>query len=81
MDQLPGILLHVDLVDTDLFLPGLGLDLHIAVMADRQIELGDLIVLGVVRVKIIFPIELAVLVDLTVCGQPYSQGVLHHLLI
>ena len=42
------------------FLPGGRLDLHMTVSADRQIQLGDLVVLRVIRIEIILPVELAV---------------------
>ena len=54
MDQLTGILLHMDLMDAhSLFAALRGLDLHTAVMADGQIQLRDLIILGIVRIEII----------------------------
>ena len=49
MDQLSGILLHMDLMDPDGLFPALCLDLDPAVSADGQIQLGDLIVLRVIR--------------------------------
>ena len=81
MDQLSGILLHVDFVDTDLFLTCSGIDLDPAVMADWQIQLGDLIVLRVIRVEIVLPVEFAVLVDAAVRSQSDCQCVLYHLLV
>ena len=47
-------------------------------MYKRQ-ELGDLVVLRIVGVKIVFPVKPAVLVDFTVDRQPHRQGVFHHL--
>ena len=51
MDQFSGILLHVDLMDPDPLCSRCRLKLHVTVMADRQIQLGNLIVLRVIRVK------------------------------
>ena len=40
MDQLAGILFHMDLMDTDLFLyTRLSFDLYPAIVADRQVQL------------------------------------------
>ena len=66
MDQFSGILLHVDLMDPDPLCSCRRLKLHVTVMADRQIQLGNLIVLRVIRVKIVFPVKFTELVDLTV---------------
>ena len=66
MDQLSGILLHMDLMDADALCSCCRFQLHIAVVADRQVQLGDLIVLWVIRVEIVLSVEFAELVDLTV---------------
>ena len=79
MDQLSCILLHVDLVNPHFLLTGRCLDLHETVVTDGEVELGDLIILGIVGIKIVFPVKPAVLVDFTVDRQPHRQGVFHHL--
>jgi len=71
----------MNLVDPDLLLSCCRLDLHPAVMADRQIQLGDLVVLGIIRIEIILPVKFAILVDTAVGSQTYGQGIFHHLLI
>ena len=59
MDELSGILLHMHLMDPHLLLSRRRIDLHISVLADRKIELGDLIVLRIVRIKIVLPVKFA----------------------
>ena len=82
MDQLAGILLHMDLMDTDgLFAALRCLDLDTAVMADRQVQLGNLVVLRIVRVEVVLTVKFAVLVDLAVGGKTYSQCQLYDTLI
>ena len=80
MYELAGIFLHVDLMDTDfLFCSVLLCDLHPSVAADRLIELRDLVVLRIIGIEIIFPVKLAVLVDLAVCRKTNLHRVLNHL--
>ena len=82
MDQLAGVLLHVELVDTDGLLPaGLGVDGELAVADDGEIELGDLVGLGEVGVEVVLPVEPAGPGDLPVQGQAHLHGVLQHLLV
>ena len=62
--QLSRILLHVKLVNADgLFRTGGGLDGHGAVPDNGEIELGDLVGLGQVGVKVVLPIKFAVAGD------------------
>ena len=80
MDQLAGIFLHMDLVDTHrLAAAVLRLNLHLAVHTDRQIQLGDLIVLWIVRIEVILPVKLRKAGDLTVGGQSHRNGIFQHL--
>ena len=81
VNQLSCIFLHMDLVDANFLLSRCGVDLHISIVADRQIQLGNLIVLRVVRVEIVLPVEFAELVDFAVCSQSDAQGVIDNLLI
>ena len=81
MNQLTCVLLHMHLMDPHLFLSCFCLNFYKAIMADWQIQLGNLIVLRVVRVKIVFTIKLAVLVDAAVCGKSCAKGKLYHLFI
>jgi hypothetical protein len=52
-----------------------------AVPADRQIELADLVILRVVGIKIILSVKFAVLCDRAVCGKSDRRRVVHDLLI
>ena len=69
------------LMDPHLFLSCFCLNFYKAIMADWQIQLGNLIVLRVVRVEIVLPVEFAELVDFAVCSQSDAQGVIDNLLI
>ena len=81
MDQLSGIFLHVNFMNTNFLFTGRRIDRDITVMADREIQLGNLVVLRVVRVKIVFPVKFAELVDTTVCRQTDRHRVFNDLLI
>ena len=81
MHQFSSILFHMNLVDSNGFFSCRGLYIHMTVPADRQIKLGDLIVLRVIRIKIIFSVKSAVLGDLTVGGKSHRHSIFHHLLI
>ena len=81
VNELSGILFHMDLVNSDLLFLFIrpGFDLHIAIAADREIQLGDLIVLRIIRIEVILPVKLTILIDLAVGGQAYCGRILHHL--
>ena len=81
VNQLSGVLLHMNLMDADLLAAVLRLDLHIAVPADRRVKLGNLIVLGVIRIKIVFPVKFAVAGNLAVGSQPHCHGIFHDLFV
>ena len=81
MNQLTCILLHMHLVDTyGLFACG-SLDLNGSVIADWQIQLRDLVVLRIIRVKIVLTVKLAVLMDMAVCRKTCLDGKLYHFLL
>ena len=52
MEQLSRVLLHMDLVNSHVLLSCRRLDLHMPVSADGKIELGNLVVLRIVRVDV-----------------------------
>ena len=81
MDQFSGILLHMDFVDPDLFRTVFRLNLHITVVTDRQIELGNLIVLRVVRIEIILPVKPAHLMDAAVGGKADGKRIFDDLAV
>mgnify|MGYP007015029526 CR=1 FL=1 len=58
VDQLSGIFLHMNFMNTNFLFTGMRVDRDIAVVADREIQLGNLVVLRVVRVKIVFPVKI-----------------------
>ena len=81
MHQLTGILLHMDLMDSDSLLAGSRLDLNATVAADWQIQLGNLIVLWIIRIEIILPVKFTILGNTAVCGKTNRNRILYHLLI
>ena len=81
VDQLTRVFFHVHFMDPDFLLSGRGFDLHPSVTADRQVKLGNLIVLGIIRIKIVLTVKPARLVYLTVGRDTGLQGELHHLTV
>ena len=71
----------MDLVDADRLFAGSRLDLHAAVAADRQIQLGNLIVLRVIRVKIVLAVKFTILGNRTVRRKSDCHRIFHHLLV
>ena len=57
----------------------LRLNLHPPIVADGQIQLGYLVVLRVIRIKIILSVKFTVLMNVAIGGKAYSQGIFHHL--
>ena len=55
--------------------------LNAAIPTDWQIKLGNLIVLRIIRIKIIFTVKFTVLCDGTVCCKSDCNGILYHLFI
>ena len=81
MDQFTGILLHMHLVNADLFLAHGSVHHQPAVVANGHIKLRNLVVLRVIRIEIVFPVKTAVLVDTAVCRKAKSQCIFHHLFV
>ena len=81
MDQLTCVLLHMHLMDPDFFLTSFCLDLHKSIMEDWQIQLGNLIILRIIRIKIVLAVEFAILIDAAVCGKACAQGKFYHLFV
>ncbi len=81
VNQLSGILLHMNLMNTNFPRTRGRLDLDKAIVADGQIQLRNLIILRIIRIKIILAVKFAELVNLAVGRQPHRHRVLHDLLI
>ena len=82
MNKLTGILLHMDFMNAyGLLTACFRLDLHTAVSANRQIKLGYLIVLRIVRIEIVLPVKFTVPGNLTVRCQSHCNGILQNLLV
>ena len=59
----------------------LSLNLHITISADWQVQLGNLVVLRVVRVEVILSVKLSILRNLTIGSKSYGQSILYDLLV
>ncbi len=81
MDQFSGILLHVHLMNAHNFLCISRLNFYKSVSCNGKIQLRNLVVLGIVRIKVILPVKLAYSCDLTVGGKADRHGIFHHLFI
>ena len=58
-----------------------SLYLNASIMADWMVELLNLVVLWVIRVKIILSVKFAILCNSTVCGNTYCCGIFNNLFI
>src|SRR5690606_35808743 len=58
VEKLSGVFFDVNPVNADFLFAFFRLDFHIAVPAQGQVVLGDLVALGQVRVEVIFPVLL-----------------------
>jgi hypothetical protein len=68
-------------MDANGFFAGWSLNFHAAVAANGEIKLGNLVILGVIGIKIILAVKFAVTCNGTVGGQPYSDGIIYYLFI
>ena len=71
----------MNLVDSYIFLSAIYINFYVTVAADWKIELGNLVVLWVVRIEIVLTVKLAVLSDCAVCCKTYCCRIFHNLLI
>ena len=79
MDELAGVLLHMNFVNSYLFgIAVLILDLYKTVAADRQIKLRYLIRFRQIGVKIVFSVEFVILSNRAVCCYAGPHGKLHN---
>ena len=69
MNELAGILLHVDTRQADAFLLTVNIDIDPAMLSNRQVVLRRLPVLRQIRIVVVLAVELAVLVDRAVRGE------------
>ena len=86
MHQLAGVLLHVQSFDADFLEIGvLSLLRHFhldpALLGDRLVVLGDLVVLRQIWIEVLLAVELAVFGDVEVQRHRCLHGVLEHLLV
>ncbi len=81
VDELAGVLLHVDPRDADPLLLAVEHDVDPAVLGQRVGVLGDLVALGKVRVEVVLPGEVLVGVDAASGGQGHPDGEFHDLFV
>ena len=79
VNELAGILFHVNAGDADAQGPAVDLDVQVPVGGDGQLVLRDLVALGQVGVKVVFAGEAAFRFDGAVGCQGHFDGVVHHL--
>ena len=79
MDVFAGVILHMDTGDADLLRAVLGFDFQPAVLADGQVELGNLVAGREIRIEVVLAGENGALVDVAVRGQTHQGGVMHGL--
>jgi len=79
VNELAGILLHVDAGDADPLLFPVEQDVDVPALGQGMGVLGDLVALRQVRVKVVLPGEVPVGVDRAVGGQPHPDRELHDL--
>ena len=77
--QLSGVLLNVDPGDADALGACRRLNIQPAVLAKRQVVLGDLICLGQVGIEVVLPVLLGKMGNGAVGGKSRLDGVFHHL--
>ncbi len=81
VDELPGVLLHVDPRDPDPLRLPVDLDVDVAAQGERQLVLGDLVRLGEVRVEVVLPGEDAPALHRAGGGERRPDRELHHLAV
>ena len=81
MHEFSRVLFHVNLMDVNHLGTGGSIDFHPAIITDRQIELGDLVILRIIRIEIVFTVKAAVRMYLAVGSQSYRYRQFYHTLI
>ena len=81
MQQLARVLLKMDALKAAGLLFSVHIEEHLAVFADRHIELRNLVGLGQVRIKIILAVGFAELVDRAAGRLAHLGRIVHNLLV
>ena len=81
MDELSGVLLDVDAGDADPFGAGGGLNIQVAVFAQRQVVLGNLVGFRQVGVEVVFPVLFGAAGDGAAGGKAGLDRVFDHLAV
>ena len=77
MNQLTGILLHVNTGDADTLRPVGGIDIHIAMLTDGQVKLRGLEVLRQIRIVVVLAVKFAEMVDFAIHSETGLDGKLN----
>ena len=81
MVQLACILFHVDTGNADAFMLAVNNDINVTAQADRLIKLGNLIVLGQVRIEIVFTVKFVEFLNIAVQCQTCFNSEINNLLV
>ena len=81
MDHLAGVLLQVHFLDAHPLAPLAQLQLHGALHGEGGVELGDLVVLGHVRIEVVLALEHPHGVGAAVQGPGHQVGLAHRLAV
>ena len=71
----------MNLVDSYIFLSAIYINFYVTVAADWKIELGNLVVLWIVRIKIILSVKFAILGNRTIGCKSDCHGILYDLFV
>ena len=77
VEQLAGVLLQMGPRDAAAPRLAIDLELEVALAAERQVILRDLVTLGQVRIEVVLTVELGEFRDLAAERQPGPDGLLH----
>ena len=77
VEQLAGVLLQMGPRDAAAPRLAIDLELEVALAAERQVVLRDLVTLGQVRIEVVLTVELREFRDLAAERQPGPDGLLH----
>ena len=76
-----GQVCHVYTCETDAFFPCFRVNVHPAMLRNREIKLRSLEVLRQIRIVVVLSVKLAVTINFAICCKPRLDGVVYHLTI
>lgn len=81
MDELTSIFFYMNSRNANALGFTIYVDINMTAQGDRLIELGNLVGFGKIWIVIVFPVKLAVVLDITIDSQGKPQGKFNHLLV